>query len=261
MTETQPTSPAKPNLTKIGPPPVIPDPPPIKHPAAPFAPANYSFSLDKMRVSSLCSALFDDQDQIVASLTVNNTPVQPITYNKPGVGVGDHNLGFQMPAIQVRNPEDKIVYNYVIANVAPNRGGPVISAVESILKAAAQSAIGQEISKTLGGLLGAGVVGASAATGAAAGAAAGSLVFPVVGSAVGALVGFLMGEGFIALADQCDGIVAAEQFGCTGQYLWEQTHSGSSAVTFKNQIVHDGPRAKDGCTTPFYQTFWSVNAV
>src|SRR5262249_32879704 len=108
VTDTQPESPGKsqtdsnekqsgnavkPNITKIGSLPPKPIQPPPKSPAAPFAPASYSFALDTMRVSSLCSALYDDQDQIVASLTVNNTPVQPITYKKPGVDVGDHSLG------------------------------------------------------------------------------------------------------------------------------------------------------------------------
>ena len=215
-----------------------------------------------MTVATLCSAVYDDQDQIVASVTVNDGPNQVTTYAKPGVGVGVHNLGFALPKIHVSDADDKIVFNYSIANVDAARGGPVIIALEAILKAAAQSAVSAEVVRALGGLLGSGAgAAATAATGAAAGAAAGgavgTLVFPVIGSAVGALVGFLIGEGFIALGAKCDAIVAAEQFGCTGQYLWEQTHSGNAAWTLGTLTQHPGSKAKEGCTTSYYETYWT----
>ena len=252
---------ARPDITKNWPPP--PPPPPHKQPADPFAAADYTFTLDTMTVMSLCSALRDDQDQIVASVTVNDEPPQIATYPKPGVGVGVHNLGFALPAIQAANPTDKIVFNYAIVNVAQAQGGTVDTVLETILKSAAQSAVSAEINQALKGLLnpGPGVV-ATVATGAAeaAGGALGNLVFPVIGSAVGALVGFLISEGFTTLVAECNAVVASEQFGCTGEYLWEQTHSGTAPWTLATLTQHPGSKAKDGCTTSYYETYWTCKA-
>ena len=252
---------AHPDITKNWPPP--PPPPPHKQSAGPFAAADYTFTLDTMTVMSLCSALRDDQDQIVASVTVNDEPPQVATYPKPGVGAGLHNLGFVLPTIHAASPTDKIVFNYTIVNVAPAQGGTVVTVLETILKAAAQSAVSTEINQALKGLLnsGAGVV-ATLATGAAeaGGGALGTLVFPVIGSAVGALVGFLIGEGFTALVAECNAVVASEQFGCTGEYLWEQTHSGNAPWTLAALTQHPGSKAKDGCTTSYYETYWTCKA-
>jgi hypothetical protein len=214
-------------------------------PVPPFQPFDLTFSIDTMYAAVLKSTFYDDQDLITATVVVNQGVPQQVAQKHPNVGVGQHNIGLQLPTVHLASPDDKVVFNYLIVN----SGGTRDTALEPILNAA-----GSTLAKL-------GITAAVTAAGALVGATVGTVVFPIVGSIVGAVAGFFISEGVAALFAQCDGQVAAEQVGFTAQYLWNQTHIGvnhDANYPVGSLTQHPGlPPATGGCQQSYYEVHWS----
>jgi hypothetical protein len=157
---------------------------------------------------------------------------------------GTYTVGLSIGPISISSPTDKVAFNYLVINA----GHQDHAKIDKIL-----TDTGQTLAKA--GATAA-ITAAGALAAAAVGSTVGSFVMPVVGTAIGAGAAWLGAKLTGILTADCDGTVALEQLGVTGQQL-------SSLLTmptpYSHWTYHPGSDSSTGCgSNSMYTCYWSV---
>lgn len=208
-----------------------------------FRPGIFMFTLDKMTISNTRSRHLDT-DHASISVGVNDGP--PLTAEKfiGELNNGTHTVGLSIGPIFISSPTDKIAFNYIIINAGHQDHAEINKKITDA---------GQTLAK-------AGATAATTAAGALAGAvvggSVGSMIMPVVGTAIGAAAAFLGAKLTGILTADCDGTVALEQVGLTGQQLSSLL---SMPTPYAHWTYHPGTDSSTGCgSNSMYLCYWSV---
>lgn len=212
--------------------------PPQTTTVPPFQPAHYTATLESVTITNTRSR-DEDSDKLSASVAVGSGKPVTLTKDLGDVDNGTHAVHLRLPTVLVSDPHTGFAFNYLVLN----SGHKSWEETNAVLK------------KVGDGLASAGAKAATSAVGAAIGATAGGVVLPVIGSLLGAAAGWLVGEVTGLLTADCDGPVAAEQVGVTGQQLWANTQSG----VWRHTTYHPGTDSACGCgSNSIYLTTWSI---
>lgn len=218
--------------------PFPPDPQPTPAPPA-FQAAHYTARLESIQILNTRSR-HEDSDKASVTVAVNNN--QPVTVTKDlgDLNNGTYQVGLQVPNVSITAPTDKFAFNYLVVNSGHADWEKTNATLHQIG----------------GQLASAGAKAATTAAGTLIGASIGGLVMPVIGSILGAAAGWLVDQVTSLLTANCDGPVALEQVGLTGEQLWVNTLHGA----FRHTTYHPGIDSNAGCgSNSIYLATWSIS--
>lgn len=208
-----------------------------------FQPGTFMFMFDTMTISNTRSR-HNDTDHASIAVAVNDGPPQTVEKFIGNLNNGTYTVGLSIGPIAISSPTDKIAFNYLVINAGHKDQATINKILTDIGQALSQAGARAAISA------------AGALAGAAVGSTVGSFIMPAVGTAIGAAAGWLGGKLTGILTADCDGTVAVEQVGVTGQQVSSLL---TATIPHSHWTYHPGTDSSTGCgSNSMYSCRWSV---
>ncbi|MFY4727586.1 fascin domain-containing protein [Nitrospira sp. BLG_2] len=208
-----------------------------------FQPGTFMFTFDSMIISNTRSR-HNDTDYASLSVAVNDGPPQTVKKFIGNLNNGTYTVGLSIGPIAIASPTDKVAFNYLVVNAGHQDNAKIDKILTDIGQGLSQAGTRAAISA------------AGALAGAVVGSTVGSFIMPAVGTAIGVAVGWLGGQLTGILTADCDGTVAIEQVGVTGQQLAGMLAAGAP---YAHWTYHPGSDSSTGCgSNSMYFCHWSV---
>jgi hypothetical protein len=195
---------------------------PVTLAQTPFQPTRFRFTLENIHIDNT-RALGNDTDIVAAVVTINGKQTAAVSRDIGDVNNGDHAVGVQLTA-EVTDPGTPVKFCFAVTNSGFDRSAAAVS------KAALDRISG--VCKDI---------------------ITGAFGFGKVWEEADKLVRFTNGLIFV----DCDGPVAAEMVGGTGQELWDKTE-GATTLTRESKFFPGSDSATLCGGNSKYTVAWSV---